>query len=97
VTAVPDGGCCGWAYEGNDQALLRHGQVSVRYDESDRYDNRHDAVSFYTADVRLAPGNATLAYTTASTPRWAPRSAWRLKGRKTPRSGWMTSRIGIGT
>jgi hypothetical protein len=70
VTAVPDGGCCGWAYEGSDQALLsRHGQVSVLDNESDCDDNRHDAVRCYTADVRLAPGNAMLAYTVASTAR----------------------------
>jgi len=68
VAAVPDGGCCGWDNESNDQTLLlRNGKVSVLYDESDRYHNRNYDVSFYTADARLAAGNAMLAYTVVST------------------------------
>ena len=70
VAAVPDGGCCGWENESNDQMLLlRNGKVSVLYDEFDRYDNRNYDVSFYTADARLAAGNAMLAYTVVSTAR----------------------------
>ena len=41
------------------------------YDEFDRYDNRNTDVSFYTADARLAAGNALLAYTVVSTARTA--------------------------
>ena len=70
VEAVPDGGCCGWENESNDQTLLlQDGKVLVLYDESDRYDNRNYDVSFYTADARLAPGNRMLAYTVVSTAR----------------------------
>ena len=68
VAAVPDGGCCGWDNEGNDQTLLlRNGNVDVLYDEEARYHNRNYDVSFYTADARLAAGNAMLAYTVVST------------------------------
>ena len=70
VAAVPDGGCCGWENESNDQTLLlRNGTVSVLYDESDRYDYRNYDVSFYTADAHLAADNAILAYTVVSTAR----------------------------
>ncbi len=68
VVAVPDGGCCGWENEGNDQTLLlRNGKGSVIYDEAGRYGNRNYDVSFYTSDARLAPNNAMLAYTIVST------------------------------
>ena len=70
VAAVPDAGCCGWENDSSDQMLLlRNGKVSVLYDEFDRYDNRNTDVSFYTADARLAAGNALLAYTVVSTAR----------------------------
>jgi hypothetical protein len=70
VAAVPDGGCCGWENEGNDQTLfLRNGKASVLYDEADRYGNRNYDVSFYTADARLAASNAMLAHTIVSTAR----------------------------
>jgi len=69
VATVPDGGCCGWENESNDQTLLlQNGKVSVLYDESNRYHNSNYDVSFYTADARLAARNATLAYTVVSTP-----------------------------
>ena len=68
VAALPDGGCCGWENDSSDQMfLLRNGKVSVLFDESDRYHNRNYDVSFYTADARLAAGNAMLAYTVVST------------------------------
>ena len=68
IAAVPDGGCCGWENESNDQTLLlQNGKVSVLYDEFNRYHNSNYDVSFYTADARLAAGNATLAYTVVST------------------------------
>ena len=66
VTALPDGGCCGWENASNDQTLLlRHGKAAVIYDEFQRYDNRNYDVSFYTADARLAAGK--LAYTIMAT------------------------------
>ena len=72
VAAVPDAGCCGWENDSSDQMLLlRNGKVKVLYDEFDRYDNRNTDVSFYTADARLAAGNALLAYTVVSTARTA--------------------------
>jgi hypothetical protein len=68
VAAVPDGGCCGWDNDSDNQTLLLHkGKVSILYDEFDRYGNRDYDVSFYTANARLAPGNRMLAYTIVST------------------------------
>ncbi|HEY3064448.1 MAG TPA: hypothetical protein VGL09_01570 [Methylomirabilota bacterium] len=68
VAAVPDGGCCGWENEGNDQTVLfRSGKAIVVYDEWQRYDNRNYDVSFYTADARLAPAARRLAYTIVAT------------------------------
>jgi hypothetical protein len=68
VAALPDAGCCGSENDSSDQMLLlRNGKVSVLFDESDRYHNRNYDVSFYTADARLAAGNAMLAYTVVST------------------------------
>jgi hypothetical protein len=68
VAAVPDGGCCGWENESDDQTLLiRKGQISVLYDESDRYGNRDYDLSFYTADARSGPRTELLAYTVVST------------------------------
>jgi len=70
IAAVPDGGCCGWENESNDQlVLLKKGKISVLYDEFERYANRNYDVSFYTADARLAPGNRMVAYTVVSTAR----------------------------
>ncbi|HSB05563.1 MAG TPA: hypothetical protein VLK23_10245 [Thermodesulfobacteriota bacterium] len=70
VAAVPDGGCCGWDNDGNDQTLLmRSGKVSMLFDEFKRYGNRNYDVSFFTSDARLASGNATVAYTVVSTAR----------------------------
>lgn len=67
VAAVPDGGCCGWANEGNDQTLLlRGGRSSVLFDELVRYDNRNYDVSFFTSAARFAPGAGAIAYTIVS-------------------------------
>lgn len=85
VTAVPDGGCCGWQNDSDDQTLvLRRGTVSVVYDEFNRFGNRDYDVSFYTADARLAPGNGRLAYTLVSTEN--PGNAIRpsLDGKENP-------------
>jgi len=60
VAAVPGGGCCGQIATSNQMLLVRNGKVSVLYVE-------FGDVSFYVADARLAPGNAMLAYTIAST------------------------------
>jgi hypothetical protein len=72
VTAVLDGGCCGWSNEGNDQVLVwRNGKASVVFDERARFANPNYDVSFYAADARLAPGESLLAYTLVSTARTA--------------------------
>jgi hypothetical protein len=83
VAAVPDGGCCGWENDSSDQTLLlRKGKVSVLYDEFDRYGNRNYDVSFYTADARLAAGNAILAYTVVSTARSTSEIRLSLDGKE---------------
>jgi hypothetical protein len=83
VAAVPDAGCCGWENDSSDQMLLlQNGQVSVLYDEFDRYGNRNYDVSFYTADARLAAGNAMLAYTVVSTALTASEIRLSLGGRE---------------
>lgn len=85
VAALPDGGCCGWENESNDQTLLlRDGKVSVLYDELARYGNRDYDVSFYTQDARLAPGNAMVAYTIVSTARAGGEIRRSLDGKENP-------------
>ncbi len=70
VTAVPDGGCCGWENESNDRTLLLwKGKVSLLFDEFKHYGNRNYDVSFFTSGARLAPGKATVAYTIVSSDR----------------------------
>jgi hypothetical protein len=70
IAAVPDGGCCGWENEGNDQTLLlRTGKSSMLYDETRRYGNRNYDVSFFTAGARLTASNEMLAHTIVSTAR----------------------------
>lgn len=77
IAAVPDGGCCGWDNDSSDQTLLlQNGKVSVLFDEFMRYGNRNYDVSFFASDARLAPGNATVAYTVVSSAR--PGSEIRL-------------------
>ena len=83
--AVPDAGCCGWENDSSDQMLLlRNGKVSVLYDEFDRYGNRNTDVSFYTADARLAAGNALLAYTVVSTARTTSEIRLSPEGKENP-------------
>ncbi len=68
VEIVPDGGCCGWVNESNDQTFLnRNGQSTVLYDERARFHNDDYDVSFFTRDVHLSPDNARVAYTLATT------------------------------
>ncbi|HQT94976.1 MAG TPA: hypothetical protein PK435_10115 [Thermoanaerobaculaceae bacterium] len=68
VWAIPDAGCCGELNGSSDRTLLlRGGHVSVLYDEWARFRNPNYDVSFYTENARLAPGDATVAYTLVST------------------------------
>ncbi|MCX6542794.1 MAG: hypothetical protein NTV05_00060 [Acidobacteria bacterium] len=85
VAAVPDGGCCGWENESNDQTLfLRNRKASVLYDETRRYDNRNYDVSFFTADARLTVGNGMLAHTIVSTARSGGDIRLSLDGKANP-------------
>lgn len=68
VEIVPDGGCCGWVNESDDQTFLnRNGQSTVLYDERARFHNDDYDVSFFTRNVHLSPDHARIAYTLAST------------------------------
>ncbi len=68
VEIIPDGGCCGWVNESDDQTLLvRNGQSTVLYDERARFHNDDYDVSFFTRDVHLSPEGARVAYTLATT------------------------------
>ncbi len=67
VYALPDGGCCGWDNEGNDQTLLsRGGKSIVLFDEHKRYANPNYDVSFFTSNALLSPGAAFVAMTIAT-------------------------------
>lgn len=68
VEIIPDGGCCGWVNESDDQTLLlSNGQSTVLYDERTRFHNDDYDVSFFTRDVHLAPDHTRIAYTLATT------------------------------
>jgi hypothetical protein len=68
LEAIPDGGCCGWENEGDDQALLRsHGKTLTIFDERDAYKNPNYDVSFYAKNGKLAPGLGWVALTIAAT------------------------------
>lgn len=56
LEAIPDGGCCGWENESDDQALLRlHGKTLTIFDERAAYKNPNYDVSFYTRNGKLSP------------------------------------------
>ncbi len=66
IEAIADGGCCGWANEGNDQTVLtRNGKTIVLFDEFQQYRNQNYDVSFFTANAKLSP-HATLAALTVN-------------------------------
>ena len=68
IGVVSDSGCCGWANESDDQALLfRNGQSTVIYDERQRFHNDNYDVSFFTSRARLSPDGSRVAYTLAAT------------------------------
>jgi len=70
LTASFDSGCCGWVNESSDQLLqLRNGKSTVIFDEFKRYDNRNYDVSFFTADAKLSPSGAQIAYTITTSQR----------------------------
>jgi len=67
LSAVLDGGCCGWENESDDQTLLwREGKSTVVFDERERYHNPNYDVSFFTTNARLSPDRHAVAYTVAA-------------------------------
>ncbi len=68
VEAIPDGGCCGWVNESNDQTLvLSDGKKRAVFDERAMYKNPDYDVSFYTSNALLSPELGSVAMTIAST------------------------------
>lgn len=68
VEAIPDGGCCGWSNESNDQTLvLGNGKPRTVFDELASYKNPNYDVSFYTSNAKLSPELGYVAMTIAST------------------------------
>jgi len=68
LEAIPDTGCCGWANQSDDQALLHlHGKTLTVYDELAMYQNPDYDVSFYTDNGKLSPDGAAVAFTIVAT------------------------------
>jgi hypothetical protein len=68
IQAIPDGGCCGWANDSDDQTLVvRGGADTVIFDERTRFRNDNYDVSFFTANALLSPDGARVGYTLADT------------------------------
>ena len=68
IEAVPDGGCCGWVNESDDQTMLaRNGKSTVLFDEFQQYQNRDYDVSFFTANAKLSPHSTLAALTVTAT------------------------------
>ncbi len=70
VERVPDGGCCGWENESDDQTMVvRVDKSTVIFDERQRFHNDNYDVSFFTETAKLSPDLNGVAYTLASTAR----------------------------
>lgn len=68
VSTVGDGGCCGWANEGDDAGVItRNGGDIPFFDELQRFHNQNYDVSFFVQDAAFSPDTARLAYTVAAT------------------------------
>jgi len=68
VEAIPDGGCCGWVNESNDQTLVRaSGKTRIVFDERASYKNPDYDVSFYTSNALLSPEVGYAAMTIQAT------------------------------
>jgi hypothetical protein len=68
IEAIPDGGCCGWVNESDDQTLLtRNGKTLVLFDEFQQYQNQDYDVSFFTSDAKLSPHSILAALTVTAT------------------------------
>lgn len=65
---LPDGGCCGWENESNDQThLFANGKDVVIYDEYLRYGNTDYDVSFLVSKARFSPDARSAALAIEST------------------------------
>ena len=83
VHRILDGGCCGWANEGDDQTLLAgNGKNTVLFDERRRYANQNYDVSFFTSNARISPDGLSVAITIDSTS--APGTQIRLSDEGKP-------------
>lgn len=68
LEAIPDTGCCGWANQSDDQAILRlHGKTVTVFDERSEYKNPDYDVSFYSENGKLSPDLSAVALTIAAT------------------------------
>lgn len=62
--AESDGGCCGWANEGSNNAWIRRGDVTRPYfDEWGRYRNQDVDVSFHVTDPVPSPDRVAIGFT----------------------------------
>ena len=79
IEAVPDGGCCGWVNESDDQTLLtRNGKSAVLFDEFQQHRNQDYDVSFFTTNAKLSPRSTLAALTVTATNE--PGAEIRLSG-----------------
>jgi hypothetical protein len=68
IEAIPDGGCCGWVNQSDDQTLLtRNGKTVVLFDEFQQHQNQDYDVSFFTANAKLSPHSILAALTVTAT------------------------------
>jgi hypothetical protein len=68
LEAIPDTACCGWQNQSDDQTLLHlHGKTLTLFDEQGTYKNPDYDVSFYTANGKLSPDLAAVAFTIVAT------------------------------
>jgi len=68
IHAHPDGGCCGWDNESDDQTLLTEdGKDVVIFDERNTYANPDYDVSFYTSNAERSPDGLCIAMTVVPT------------------------------
>jgi hypothetical protein len=68
IYSLPDGGCCGWENESNDQTkLTRNGRSIILYDERKHFSNPDYDISFYVSKARISPDRLRIALTLSST------------------------------
>src|SRR5207245_4570597 len=68
LEAIADSGCCGWANESSDQALLlKNGKTVILFDEFKQYQNQDYDISFFTSNAFLSPSGGLVAFTINAT------------------------------